>query len=180
MSILIRHHATYLHEPFQMLKPLSQCDMLRGKQKRKLTSFSVYTCTSVIDWLNTVGHPAGSVQNSEVASSKNLMQVAVIMSHSSNTNSTPQRLQFVSLSKITDCHTYSLFTSTLQSHIIWHLNQMYVSIKARENSILRLVQRRCVPFYLQEREGEGRERVPLFCSLPSLTGSVWLPPVRSG
>lgn len=56
--------------------------------------------------------------NSEVASSKikpnnkNLIQVLVIMSDSSNTNSTPQRLQFVSLSEMTDCHTHYPSTST--------------------------------------------------------------------
>lgn len=172
-SYFLRQHVTYLHEPFPKLKPLSQCDMLRGKQKTNSTFF-IHSCTSVfIDW----------TPNSEAASSKNLMQVLVIMSYSSNTNSTPQRLQFVSLSKITDCHTYSLSASTSQSRIIRHLNQMCVSIEARENSILRLVQRRCVPFYLHERareKGERRESVPLFCSLPSLTGSVWLPPARSG
>lgn len=30
---------TYLREPFKMLKPLSQCDMLRAKQGRNLTFF---------------------------------------------------------------------------------------------------------------------------------------------
>lgn len=84
----------------------------------------------------------------------------VIISHSFNTKSTSPRLQFLSLFKMTDCQTYSPSTSSLQSHIIQHLNQTYISIKTRQNSILRLAQRRCVPFHLHERgrENEGRER----------------------
>lgn len=138
---------TYLHEPFQTLKPLSQCDMLRGKQKRNLTFF-VYTYTSVIiDCLKR--HPvmsACTVQNTEVVSSKKtLMQVLVIMRYLSNTNSILQRLRFVSLTEMTDCHRCSPSSSTLQSHIIRHLNQTYISIKAQENCVLRLAHRRCVP-----------------------------------
>lgn len=117
---------------------------------------------------------------------KNLIQVLVIMSYSSNTNSTPQRLQFVSLSEMTDCHTHYPSTSTnavsyhpaLEPNIyfyrgvgriassVWRRGGVSPSIAAREGA--------------RKRGEREREWVPLFCSLPSLTGSVWLPPARSG
>lgn len=57
---------------------------------------------------------------------KKLIRVLVIISYSSNTNSTPERLQIVYLSEMTGC----LSKSTILSQIIQHLSQTYISIKA--------------------------------------------------
>lgn len=159
---------TYLHEHFQMLKPLSDCDMLRGKQDRNVF-LSTHTTLFLLTGHSLTCCPLVSAIACRIQRRHSERNLDVIISHSSNANSTSLRLQFLSLSKMTDCQTYSPSASSLQSHIIWYLNQTYISIKTRQNSILRLAQERCVPFYFHER---GREKVPLFCSLPSLTGSV--------
>lgn len=115
---------------------------------------------------------------------KKLIRVLVIIHNSSISKSTPGRLQIVYLSEMTHCQVQIylavLYHSALEPNIYF-----YRCVEGIAFSVWR--RGGVSPSNLTKKElhvfvysGGWIGGLPLFCSLPTLTGSVWLPQARVG